>query len=220
MQNRGRIVVGISGRGHLLQSLLTCQENHTYTVSGVFSSSPYAAGLRYAHAAKLPSLVLSFNNKDVVEQLHHWMMPLQIDGIILAGFTRHFPQMPGFEPRTISMHPSLLPDFGGKGMFGHNVHKAVFAARRRESGATVHLVTDGYDEGRIIAQITVDISECSDVAALQEKIFTAECLLYPRTIDFLITNNWQTKPALQYEMHPDGSCARRADQEDKYDLCG
>ena len=219
-RKKSRIVVGLSGRGRSLQNLMACQENYGYTIYGVFSSSPYAAGLKYAYDAGIPAMVLNFKDKNIVATMSGWLQQLNIDGIVLAGFTRHFPDIPDFEPRTISIHPSRLPDFGGKGMFGRNVHEAVFAAGCTESGATVHLVTDGYDEGRIISQISVDISSCSTVDAVQDKVFDAECLLYPRTIDFLVQNNWAELPPLQYEAREDGSCIMRADLEDKYDKCG
>ena len=220
MQNMHRIVVGLSGRGRLLQNLLTCQADHNYTICGVFSSSPYASGLKYAHDAELPAMVLNFANNKVVDEMSSWLKQLDVDAIVLAGFTRHFPDIPGFENRTISMHPSLLPMFGGKGMFGRHVHETVFAAGCKETGATVHLVTDGYDEGRIISQIIVDISECSSVDAVQDKVFAAECLLYPRTIDFLVRNSWCEAPPQQYDANDDGSCTQREADEIDYDLCG
>ncbi len=220
MHNASRIVVGLSGRGRSLQNLLGCQADYNYTICGVFSSSPYAAGLKYAYDAGLPAMVLNFNNKSVVTEMSNWLKQLDIGAIVLAGFTRHFPDIPDFAARTISIHPSLLPSFGGKGMFGRHVHEAVFAAGGKKSGATVHLVTDGYDEGRVIAQIVVDVSACDSVDAVQNKVFAAECLLYPRTIDFLVRNSWCKTPPRQYDAGADGSCTLRAADKVDYDLCG
>ena len=215
-----RIVVGLSGRGRSLQNLLACQADYDYIICGVFSSSPYAAGLKYAHDAGLPAMVLNFASGNIVDELGNWLKQLDVNGIVLAGFTRHFPDIPDFAARTISIHPSLLPSFGGKGMFGRHAHEAAFAAGSKKSGATVHLVTDGYDEGRVISQIVVDIAECSSVDAVQDKVFAAECLLYPRTINFLVRNNWSAAPPQQYDAGDDGSCALRGAEEVDYDLCG
>ena len=220
MRNMQRIVVGFSGRGRSLQNLLACQADYNYTICGVFSSSPYAAGLKYAHDAELPALVLNFASQNIINTMSDWLKHLDVGGIVLAGFTRHFPDIPGFEERTISMHPSLLPSFGGKGMFGRHVHEAVFAAGSKETGATVHLVTDGYDEGRVVSQIIVDISECNSVDAVQEKVFAAECLLYPRTLEFLVRNDWSEAPPQQYDAEEDGSCTLRDSEDVDYDLCG
>lgn len=218
MRNASRIIVGLSGRGRSLQNLLACQEDYNYTICGVFSSSPYAAGLKYAYDKGLPAMVLNFNSSNIVNEMSNWLKQLDVGGIVLAGFTRHFPDIPGFEARTISIHPSLLPSFGGKGMFGRHVHEAVFAAGCKESGATVHLVTAEYDEGAVISQIAVDISSCGDVGAVQDKVFAAECLLYPRTIDFLVRNNWREAPPRQYEAGNDGSCTLRTSGKVDYEL--
>lgn len=220
MRNMNRIVVGISGRGRSLQNLLACQTDYNFTICGVFSSSPYAAGLKYAHDAGLPAMVLNFASENIVNGMSNWLKQLNVNGIVLAGFTRHFPDIPGFEARTISIHPSLLPSFGGKGMFGRHVHEAVFAAGCKETGATVHLVTDGYDEGRVISQIIVDISDCNSVDTVQDKVFAAECLLYPRTLEFLVRNAWKEAPPQQYDALDDGSCRLRDSGEVDYDLCG
>ncbi len=220
MHDMSKIVVGISGRGRSLQNLLACQAEHGYTICGVFSSSPYAAGLKYAYDEGLPASVLNFDRIETVTTMNNWLKHLAVDAVVLAGFTRHFPDIPAFAARTISIHPSLLPSFGGKGMFGRHVHEKVFAAGCKQSGATVHLVTDGYDEGRVISQIVVDISACGSVDAVQDKVFAAECLLYPRTIDFLVRNDWCEAPPQQYDAENDGSCTLRTSGEIDYDLCG
>lgn len=216
MLKRDRIVIGISGRGISLCNLLENQELYNYKICGVFSSSPYAAGLKYAYDVGLPTLVLNFTTPNVVKELTGWLAKSDIEGIVLAGFTRHFPNIAGFAQRTVSIHPSLLPAFGGKGMFGRNVHKAVFAAGCQQTGATVHLVTEEYDEGRIISQITVNIADCDSVDAVQKKVLAAEHLLYPRTLEFLIDNDWRELPPLQYEAREDGSCVLL---EEQYEMC-
>lgn len=201
-----KIVVGISGRGRTLKNLLQNEKTYAYHICGVFSSRPDAEGLEYARSAGLPILVCDFTRGEPPE-LVPWIEARQTKGIVLAGFTRKFPTLPGFEETAISIHPSLLPAFGGKGMFGRHVHEAVFAARENISGATVHIVDEVYDEGRFIAQIKVDISDCISVAEVQDKVFVAECWAYPRVIDNLVRNSWQVMPMWSYEDYVYAKCS-------------
>ena len=91
MRNVSRIIVGLSGRGRSLQNLLACQENYGYTICGVFSSSPYAAGLKYAYDAGLPAMVLNFDSENIVNEMSNWIKQLGVGGIVLAGFTPALP---------------------------------------------------------------------------------------------------------------------------------
>ena len=196
-----RIAVGISGRGRSLNNLLSKQHDLAYEAGGVFCSRPNAEGLKFAQ--QLPSAVFDFTQEQSMVDLCRWLKQHDLHGIVLAGFTRHFPVLEGYEDRQISIHPSLLPKFGGRGMFGKHVHRAVFNAGEKTSGATVHLVTEEFDEGRIIAQIGVDISSCASVEAVQDKVFDAECWVYPQVVDYLVRNDWQELPPLQYQQHGD-----------------
>jgi len=87
----------------------------------------------------------------------------------------------------LNIHPALLPKFGGKGMYGMSVHKAVFDAADKESGATVHLVDAKYDHGKIVAQQVVEVSDCKTPAEIADRVLKIEHQLYGKTIwDFLI----------------------------------
>lgn len=109
----------------------------------------------------------------------------RIDLVALAGFMKKLP--PGFLRKcpvpVLNIHPALLPEFGGKGMYGMNVHRAVFEAGKRESGASVHFVTEGYDEGPLIAQQTVDIRDCGSPEQIAARVLAVEHHLYPRAIE-------------------------------------
>lgn len=210
-----RIAVGISGRGRSLNNLLSRQHEFAYEVGGVFCSRPNAEGLKFAHQAGLPNVVFDFTAAESRIDLCRWLKKHDLAGIVLAGFTRHFPVLEGYEDRQISIHPSLLPKFGGRGMFGKNVHRAVFNAGEKTSGATVHLVTEEFDEGRIIAQIAVDITACPSIEAVQDKVFDAECWVYPQVVDYMVCNDWQELPPLQYQQH--GDSYQQVD--DLYDKC-
>lgn len=209
---REKIAVAISGAGRTLDNLIRYQKNSMYQICGVISSRPEAKGLMYARAADLPVLVTDFSTDAAIGELPDWLADLQAKGIVLAGFTRRFPTLSGFKERTVSIHPSLLPKFGGRGMFGMHVHRAVFAANDEVSGATVHLVTEEYDEGRVIAQISVNIVGCDSAKAVHDRVFAAECWMYPRVVDFLIQNSWRELPPLRYEERG-GTYAQVSDQQ-------
>ena len=94
-----------------------------------------------------------------------------------AAMVAHFPQ------QIVNIHPSLLPKYGGKGMYGHFVHEAVHAAREKESGITVHWVNEHYDEGAIIAQRTASIFETDTVADIERKVRGLEMEWFPKVLE-------------------------------------
>ncbi|MBA3709939.1 MAG: phosphoribosylglycinamide formyltransferase, partial [Planctomycetes bacterium] len=108
------------------------------------------------------------------------------DFVAMCGWLRFWDPPGEFAGRTINIHPSLLPAFGGKGMYGIKVHEAVLAAGCTISGCTVHLVTSDYDSGPILAQTVVPVLPDDDAVALQRRVQSAECALYPRVLSALI----------------------------------
>lgn len=107
-----------------------------------------------------------------------------IELVVLAGFLRkiHPDIVTAYQGRMLNIHPSLLPAYGGKGMYGHHIHEAVIAAGERESGVTVHFVSNEMDKGRIIVQERVTISDDETPDSLEEKIHHLEYNIYPRAI--------------------------------------
>jgi phosphoribosylglycinamide formyltransferase-1 len=108
----------------------------------------------------------------------------KIDLIILAGYMRLLGKtiLKRYHGRVINIHPALLPKFGGQGMYGMHVHRAVLAAGELETGATVHLVTENYDEGPILAQTKVLIEPADTPESLAERVLRVEHALYIDTI--------------------------------------
>lgn len=108
----------------------------------------------------------------------------QIDYIVLAGFLRKIPSelIALYPNKIINIHPSLLPKYGGKGMYGANVHAAVLENKEKESGITIHFVNEEFDKGEIIAQFRCPISEVETLASLQEKIHALEQANFPTVI--------------------------------------
>jgi phosphoribosylglycinamide formyltransferase-1 len=108
----------------------------------------------------------------------------QIDYIVLAGFLALIPAkiVAEFPNRIINIHPALLPAYGGKGMYGDNVHKAVLANRETESGISIHYVNEKYDEGRLIVQAYCPVFQDDSIESLAKRIHKLEYRYYPQAI--------------------------------------
>ena len=114
-----------------------------------------------------------------------------IDLIVLAGFLLKIPEklVSKYEKKIINLHPSLLPRFGGKGMFGDNVHKAVLRSGESVTGITIHYVDEVYDSGEIIFQKSCKIDPNEGLVSLREKIRKLEYEFFPKTIEKILLNN-------------------------------
>jgi phosphoribosylglycinamide formyltransferase-1 len=111
-----------------------------------------------------------------------------IDIIVLAGYMKKLgpKTLSHFQGRILNIHPALLPKFGGEGMYGMNVHKAVIAAGEKESGVTIHLVDEHYDTGAIIAQARVPVMPDDTPETLAARVLEQEHLLYPATLQRIV----------------------------------
>lgn len=116
------------------------------------------------------------------------ILPQHTDLIVLAGFLSILKSefCEKYQGKIINIHPALLPKFGGKGMWGHHVHEAVIEAKEKESGATVHFVTSGIDEGEIILQGKFDINENDTPETLAQKVHKIEYDIFPKAIDWVL----------------------------------
>ena len=112
------------------------------------------------------------------------------DLIVLAGFLLKFPEqiIDAYQQKVINIHPALLPKYGGKGMYGMNVHKAVFENNEVETGITIHYVNKNYDEGSIIFQEKVNIATCITSDKIAEKVQELEHNYFPQVIEKLLTS--------------------------------
>jgi phosphoribosylglycinamide formyltransferase-1 len=117
-----------------------------------------------------------------------------INFIVLAGFLKKIPEklIQQYPEHIVNIHPSLLPKFGGKGMYGDYVHHAVLEANEKESGITIHLVNEEYDKGKILAQFSVPILPDETVETLREKIKKLEHTHLPRVIQTLLLSHEKT----------------------------
>ena len=122
------------------------------------------------------------SDKTIDDKIQAWLQEAQPDLILLCGYLRLLPIDSWMQGRVLNIHPSLLPDFGGKGMFGIHVHEAVMKSGHCESGCTVHYVDDEYDHGPTLIQKTCLISDDDTPQTLASKVFALECLAYPEAI--------------------------------------
>ena len=110
------------------------------------------------------------------------------DLIVLAGFLLKFPEqiIDVYPDKIINIHPALLPKYGGKGMYGMNVHRAILEDKESETGITIHYVNKNYDEGKFIFQKSVSIIECKSADEIANKIHDLEMVNFPKIIDDLL----------------------------------
>lgn len=159
--------------------------NADISVDLVLSNKPNAGVLAIAKDNSIKSVVFSrsqFLNEtqDIVALLHS----RKIAFIVLAGFLLKLPEelVSAFEGRILNIHPSLLPDFGGKGMYGDHVHEAVLASGKEKTGITIHRVNNEYDRGKVVFQKEVDITEGETLDTLKKKIQVLEHSFFPEVI--------------------------------------
>jgi phosphoribosylglycinamide formyltransferase 1 len=178
-----RIAVAISGRGSNLEALLRAlQPGAPAEIVLVVSDRAEAAGLTHAKSREIPAMVLP-DPADAAA----WLAPLReyrIDLLVLAGSLRLVPApvVAAYRGRIINTHPSLLPAFGGKGMYGERVHQAVLKSGARETGVTIHLVDEVYDRGTVLAQSRVPVLRDDTVERLAARVLEVEHRLLPAAV--------------------------------------
>ncbi|PYO96019.1 MAG: phosphoribosylglycinamide formyltransferase [Gemmatimonadetes bacterium] len=176
-----RVAVLVSGGGTNLQALLdTLQHSAIARVARVISSRSQAGALERARRASVPTVIL--RDPGDAGELQAAVGDAQL--IVLAGYLKLVPRavVARFRGRMINIHPALLPDFGGPGMYGHRVHEAVLASGARESGVTVHFVDEEFDRGEIIAQERVPVEPGDTPDTLAARVLEAEHRLLPRVV--------------------------------------
>ncbi len=184
------ITILISGSGTNLQRIIDCIDSGEIrnTKVNLVIADRECFGLERAEKHNIPTQLVN-RGKDFSDNLEK-AIPENTDLIVLAGFLSIL--KPEFckkwEDKIINIHPALLPKFGGKGMWGHHVHNAVIEAGEKESGATVHFVTSGIDEGEIIMQGKFDVDENDTTETLSQKVHQVEYDIFPKAIDLVLKN--------------------------------
>ncbi|MGI8478059.1 MAG: phosphoribosylglycinamide formyltransferase [Thermomicrobiales bacterium] len=184
------LAVLLSGGGRTLENLLRAIDRGDLdaTVAVVVSSRPGVRGLEIAGAAGIPTATVARGGhpSDVAfsDAVYAAVAPHEPDLLILAGFLRRLVVPPQWAGRILNIHPALLPESeaAGKGFHGERVHAAVLASGATRSGATVHIVDDGYDTGPVVLRATVPVLPGDTPDTLAARVFAAECTLYPEAI--------------------------------------
>jgi len=187
MQSPIHIAVLISGSGATLQNLidLTAARALNAKIVTVIASKAHLIGAERAKHAGLPVVVLDPSHASPADrgrEIFDLCDRQRVDLVCLAGWLRliHIPDR--WLGRVMNIHPSLLPSFGGKGMFGHHVHEAVVAHGCRVSGCTVHYVDNEYDAGPIILQRACPVISADTPSQVAVRVFEEEKIAYPEAI--------------------------------------
>ena len=152
----------------------------------VISNNSQSGALERARKEGIPAFHISEKTHPgkVSEQIIDIFDRYKVNTVVLAGYMKKLEPfvIEHFSGRVLNIHPALLPKFGGEGMYGINVHKAVIEAKEKVSGATVHLVNADYDKGRILMQMEVDVLPNDTPESLAERVLNIEHKLYPEVL--------------------------------------
>jgi formyltetrahydrofolate-dependent phosphoribosylglycinamide formyltransferase len=192
-----RIAVLLSGGGRTLQNLIDqiAGGRLRAEIVAVISSVAGAGGLAIAERAGIPAdtvLRRHFASDAAFSAaIFRRLAPLAPELIVLAGFLRRLQVPAAWAGRILNIHPALLPESAaaGRGYYGDRVHRAVLASNAAVSGCTVHVVTDEYDAGPVVLRQSVPVHPGDTVATLADRVFAAECELYPAAIRHYVRAN-------------------------------
>ena len=141
----------------------------------VISNNSNAKVLEKAEKNNIPNYIINskkYPNENLDEKITNLMKEFKIDYIFLSGYMKKIEKnlVSTYKNKIINSHPALLPKFGGSGMFGLNVHKAVIEAKEKASGCTIHFINENYDEGEFILQKSINLDDNESVESLENKI--------------------------------------------------
>lgn len=186
MSKKYRLAIFASGSGTNAEAIITYFKGNPYIEAQVLlTNNPNAYAIERARKMGISYEVFTkqdFQTPDFGERLRHrW----GITHVVLAGFLWLIPKslLKTFPHKIVNIHPALLPKYGGKGMYGMKVHEVVKTSGDLETGITIHLVNDQYDDGEILAQKTVVIEPGDTAADISEKVHKLEYKYYPLVIE-------------------------------------
>jgi phosphoribosylglycinamide formyltransferase-1 len=179
------MTIGIfaSGKGSNAENIIKHFQNTTHKIM-IFTNNEDAGVIEIVWTYNVNCIIFSKYDK-----LINILQFNEIEFIVLAGYTKLISQeiVEKYRTKIINIHPSLLPKYGGKGMWGMNVHKSVIENKEKESGITIHYVSENYDEGRIIEQHKCEVLLCDTPEILAKKISILEREHFPKCIERLIS---------------------------------
>jgi len=184
-----RIVIFASGSGTNAENIIKhFAVNKSAEVVLVLSNKNEAKVLEKAKKQNVEALFFTQEELQSPDGILKTLKEIAPHLIVLAGFLLKFPEiiLKEFPNKVINIHPALLPNFGGKGMYGSNIHKAVIANKEIKTGITIHYVNENYDEGAILFQKSVTLSEKDTFDTVVEKIQVLEQMYFPKVIEELL----------------------------------
>jgi phosphoribosylglycinamide formyltransferase-1 len=183
-----KIILFASGNGSNAENIMAYFDtSNAVSVVGIFTNNSEAKVIERAKKFNVPTFI--FNKMELLDNtVSNQLKQLQPDLIVLAGFLLKFPMhiINEFPNKVINIHPALLPNYGGKGMYGIHVHQAVLENKEKETGITVHYVNEHFDEGEFIFQTNVNIENCKTAEEIAQKIHELEMEHFPNVIERFI----------------------------------
>ena len=193
---KARLAILASGSGSNAEAIMAHFAGHPEVEVAWVASNRKAAGvLERAERFGIPASTFTraaMETGELLEALHE----REVDWVALAGFLLQVPAevVNAFSDRMVNIHPALLPAYGGPGMYGMNVHRAVEAAGEPRSGMTVHWVTEDYDEGAIVFQAEVELQPSDTAEEIAAKVLELEHQYYPSVLEGLIAGWSERRP--------------------------
>ena len=182
-----KIVIFISGRGtNALNIINWFRNSNEISVKKVYSNNKNSPFFKDQNDSRTDSSY--FSNEQLSNGVFEELKIIDPDLIVLAGFLKKIPAiyLDYFKNKVINIHPSILPSYGGKGMFGSKIHNKVIENNEIETGITIHYVSNQYDCGEIIFQKKISIEDNDTVKSIEEKIHILEYEYYPKVIQSLL----------------------------------
>ncbi len=193
IMNKIKLAAFASHSGSNLQAIIDNIQNGKLNAElvSVISNNSTAYALERARLANIDTFHISSkthpNEIDYLNTILNILESKKVDFIVLAGYMKPIPAeiINKYYNRILNIHPALLPKFGGSGMYGMNVHKAVIESKEKISGATVHIVDEKYDNGKILYQESVNVDENDTPETLAEKVLQIEHKIYSKVIKLI-----------------------------------
>lgn len=183
-----RIALFASGSGTNAANIIKYfAENKSVAVDSLWSNKPNAYALKRAGDLGIDTFVFNREQFYQTDEVVSKLKDRKIDLIVLAGFLWLIPETLIRNFLIVNIHPALLPKYGGKGMYGNNVHRAVIESGDKESGISIHFVNERFDEGELIFQAKCDVLQTDTPEVLAARVHQLEYKYFPRTIEKLLT---------------------------------
>ena len=184
-----KIALFASGKGTNVENIIRYfNGNKSVNISVIYSNNKNSGAILHAKKYQIPGILLNKEDLSDSNELVNELNSSQIDLVVLAGFLLKIPRkfIEGFNGKIINVHPSLLPKYGGKGMYGDNIHKLVLSNKENKTGITFHYVNENYDEGKIIFQKSLKVDPDDSPESLFRRVQKLEHKYYSLIIEKLL----------------------------------